>query len=168
MRRPAIHSTEGEGTKMLVFMQWDAIAAQLERALRFVGVPPLVLRGPLVQRQKVLARFTESQDVEASVLLLSLEHSPAGMNLVCAHHVFLVHPMHAETPEEAAACEAQAIGRARRQGQQQTVHVHRFVALGTAEEALARPGRVAAAQVAAKAAAMAAPLGRERERGPSG
>jgi len=59
------------------------------------------------------------------------------MNLVCAHHVLLVHPMYADRSSDAASCEMQAIGRVRRQGQQHTVHVHRFVVRDTVEESLA-------------------------------
>lgn len=137
-RVKAIQASEGNSTKCIIFIQWDAVAAHLERAFRSEGISPLALRGHLAHRQKVIAKFIDGRTPEASVLLLSLEQSPTGMNLVCAHHVLLVHPMYAEQAEDAAGYEAQAIGRVRRQGQQHTVHVHRFVARGTVEESLAR------------------------------
>lgn len=137
----AIQRNEGEATKCLVFIQWDSISSQLEGALKAIGISPLVLRGHLSQRQKALATFVESRTAEASVLLLSLEHSPSGMNLACAHHVLLVHPMHADRCEEAAGYEMQAIGRVRRRGQSHRVHIYRFAARGTVEEALARQHR---------------------------
>jgi hypothetical protein len=133
-----IQKVEGEATKCLVFIQWDIIALQLECAMRAVGMTPLVLRGHLSQRQKSIATFVEGRSLEASIMLLSLESSPTGMNLACAHHVLLVHPMHADRCEEAALYEMQAIGRVRRRGQNHTVHIHRFFARGTVEEALAR------------------------------
>lgn len=133
-----IKSKEGDATKCIVFIQWDNISSQLESLLKVVGISPLTLRGHASQRQKTIARFMDSQTADASVLLLSLEHSPSGMNLACAHHVLLVHPMHADRCEEAADYEMQAIGRVRRRGQDHAVHTYRFVARGTAEEALAR------------------------------
>merc|ERR1712048_1155917 len=101
--------------------------------------------------------FVDGKTSDDAVILLSLEQSPVGMNLVCAHHVLLVHLMHAEQPEEAVSYEIQAIGRVRRQGQKSTVHVHRFVARDTVEELLARRHHAAflqqeRAQSAAKAA----------------
>eukprot|EP00747_Dinoflagellata_sp_TGD_P139193 gnl/TRDRNA2_/TRDRNA2_175870_c0_seq5.p2 gnl/TRDRNA2_/TRDRNA2_175870_c0~~gnl/TRDRNA2_/TRDRNA2_175870_c0_seq5.p2 ORF type:complete len:117 (+),score=17.58 gnl/TRDRNA2_/TRDRNA2_175870_c0_seq5:258-608(+) len=78
------------------------------------------------------------------------------MNLVCAHHVLLVHPMHADKPSEAVAFEMQAIGRVRRQGQKQTVHIHRFVTRDTVEESLARRHHSVYNAQAASAAAAAA------------
>eukprot|EP00811_Abedinium_folium_P033350 NODE_6320_length_1683_cov_3.873393.p1 GENE.NODE_6320_length_1683_cov_3.873393~~NODE_6320_length_1683_cov_3.873393.p1 ORF type:complete len:401 (-),score=127.66 NODE_6320_length_1683_cov_3.873393:480-1532(-) len=139
----AIQAREGAATKCLVFLQWEGIMTFLEQGLKEVGIVALVLRGNILHRQKVIARFLDEADATASVLLLSLEHSPTGMNLVCAHHVLLVHPMHAERPEDAASFETQAIGRARRPGQEHTVHVYRFVARDTVEVAVARQHQAA-------------------------
>jgi hypothetical protein len=136
-----IQSSEGKTTKCLVFVQWESISVQLEKALKAAGISPVVLRGHLSQRQKALAKFVDKHVADASVLLLSLENSPSGMNLACAHHVLFVHPMHAERCEDAVSQELQAIGRVRRRGQNHTVHVHRFVACGTVEEALTRQHR---------------------------
>lgn len=61
--------------------------------------------------------------LENRILLLSLERSPAGMNLVCCHHLVLVHPMLAESKDASLSFERQAIGRVRRQGQKEKVHV---------------------------------------------
>jgi len=140
-----IQQREGDAMKCLVFLQWDALAAHLERSLCAAGIQPLVLRGHLPQRQKVISRFVDGKGPAASVLLLSLEQSPSGMNLIAANHVLLVHPMYAERAEEAVAHELQAIGRARRQGQHRRVHVYRFAATGTVEESLARQHRASCA-----------------------
>merc|ERR1712113_897286 len=68
------------------------------------------------------------------VLLLSLQDSASGTNLTAGSHVVFVHPMLASTAERAVAQELQAIGRARRHGQQRdTLHVWRFVTNGTLE-----------------------------------
>merc|ERR1712125_256900 len=71
------------------------------------------------------------------VLLLSLAQSASGTNLTAASHVVFLHPMLAATAERAIAHELQAIGRARRHGQQRdVVHVWRFVTSGTIEQCI--------------------------------
>eukprot|EP00928_Gymnodinium_smaydae_P098761 TRINITY_DN9251_c0_g1_i1.p1 TRINITY_DN9251_c0_g1~~TRINITY_DN9251_c0_g1_i1.p1 ORF type:complete len:1925 (+),score=388.99 TRINITY_DN9251_c0_g1_i1:49-5823(+) len=126
---------EEPGAKVIIFCQWEKILKFVADALARQGEPPpLVLRGHMLQRQHVLRDFTSSTDPRHSVLLLSLEQSPTGMNLVCCRHLFLVHPFFAQNRERAVAFELQAIGRLRRQGQQREVVVHRFVTQGTVEE----------------------------------
>jgi len=121
--------------KIIVFCQWEGILRQIARVLVALGqAPPLQLRGNLHVRQRIIRDFTMSTKQEHSVLLLSLEKSPTGMNLVACRHLFLVHPMYAKTEKLATAHEMQAIGRLRRQGQRRTVVVHRFVTKGTVEE----------------------------------
>lgn len=73
-----------------------------------------------------------------AVLLLSLQNSPSGMNLVCANHCLIVHPMFAETPEQARANEKQAVGRIVRTGQMNPCHIYRFVTANTIEEELSQ------------------------------
>ena len=69
------------------------------------------------------------------MLILSLDHSAAGLHLTAASHVLFVHPMHASTLATARAYKRQAIGRARRVEQPRPeVHVWRFVTRGTVEE----------------------------------
>jgi len=46
----AIKRKEGPATKSIVFIQWDTIAAHLEKGLKFVGISPLVLKGNVMQR----------------------------------------------------------------------------------------------------------------------
>merc|ERR1712070_563032 len=119
-----IQNKEGDATKCVVFVQWDSVISQLDKAFLENGLVPLVLRGNLVQRTSVISAFVDDATPKASVLLLSLEQSPVGMNLTCAHHVLLVNPMHADSLEEAVSYESQAIGRLRRQGQVKAVNVY--------------------------------------------
>merc|ERR1712146_36420 len=58
----------------------------------------------------------------------------SGTNLTAANHVVLVHPMDADSREEAVAFEMQAIGRVKRPGQTRKIHIWRFVTVGTIEE----------------------------------
>lgn len=94
---------------------------------------PLVLQGSLMARTLVLRRFMDDTSKDSSILLLSLEQSPSGMNLVCARNVLLVHPMYAKNREEAINFEKQAIGRCVRQGQKRKVNIYRFVTKDTVE-----------------------------------
>ncbi|CAE8621262.1 unnamed protein product [Polarella glacialis] len=126
---------EEKGAKIIMFCQWERILKFTAKTLVELGEPaPLVLRGTMAQRQSTIRDFVGSADPRHSVLLLSLEKSPTGMNLVSAHHLFLIHPMYAQNKERAVAFELQAIGRLRRQGQKNKVVVHRFVTQGTIEE----------------------------------
>jgi len=122
-------------TKVIVFLQWEQLAKEVERALTAAHLSPLVLRGTTRSREKMISEFSVGNSFQC--LVLSLEQSPSGMNLTTANHVLLVHPMHAENQADAVACERQAIGRIRRQGQTKTCHVHRFFTHNTIEEDLA-------------------------------
>eukprot|EP00746_Dinoflagellata_sp_MGD_P127724 gnl/MRDRNA2_/MRDRNA2_62227_c0_seq1.p1 gnl/MRDRNA2_/MRDRNA2_62227_c0~~gnl/MRDRNA2_/MRDRNA2_62227_c0_seq1.p1 ORF type:complete len:1902 (+),score=464.19 gnl/MRDRNA2_/MRDRNA2_62227_c0_seq1:92-5797(+) len=130
---------EEPGAKVIMFCQWDRILKFISGVLAELGEPkPLQLRGTSLQRQGIIRDFLSSTKKENGVLLLSLEQSPTGMNLVQCHHVFLIHPMHAQTKERAVAFELQAIGRVRRQGQEKKVVVHRFVTQNTVEEEITK------------------------------
>jgi len=128
----------GADEKCVVFIQWDHVMRSLESALRLVGLKPLMLHGPVTMRQTILRQFIDGKDLESSVLLLSLEQSPSGMNLVCARNLLLVHPMSAKNKQEAINFERQAIGRVVRQGQKRKVRIYRFVTKDTVEEEITR------------------------------
>lgn len=124
--------------KCVVFIQWDVLMHHLARTLASAGHTPLVLQGGTSQRTQILRRFIDDPGEDSSILLLSLEQSPSGMNLVCARNVLLVHPMHARSREEAINFERQAIGRAVRQGQKRKVRIYRFVTKDTVEEEISQ------------------------------
>jgi len=134
-----IQKVEGAATeKCVIFIQWDQIMRSLANALSLVGLPPLMLQGSTLQRQAVLRRFIDGEDCGSSILLLSLQQSPSGMNLVCARNLLLVHPMSARNRDEAINFERQAIGRVVRQGQRRKVRIYRFVTKDTIEEEIAQ------------------------------
>merc|ERR1712032_365666 len=122
--------------KVIIFLQWEPLASQVEMGLTTANLSPLRLRGTTRDREKILSSFTKHAGFQC--LVLSLEQSPSGMNLTAANHVLLVHPMHAANHAAAVACEQQAIGRIRRQGQTKTCHVHRFFTRNTIEEDLVK------------------------------
>eukprot|EP00931_Biecheleriopsis_adriatica_P100154 TRINITY_DN7521_c0_g1_i1.p1 TRINITY_DN7521_c0_g1~~TRINITY_DN7521_c0_g1_i1.p1 ORF type:complete len:2134 (+),score=575.57 TRINITY_DN7521_c0_g1_i1:94-6495(+) len=125
------------GAKTIIFVQFEVLLKKMQGALKDLGLPCLTLCGTVFERRRVIRQF-HAAGKDNSILLLSLERSPAGMNLVCCHHLLLVHPMHAESQDAALGFERQAIGRVRRQGQREEVHVYRFFVRDTVEEELVR------------------------------
>merc|ERR1719482_2557556 len=93
----------------------------------------LVLQGSVWGRSNILKEFALKEN---GVLLLSLESSPSGMNLIHANHCLLVHPMSTDNADTAIAWERQAIGRICRQGQEKKCHIYRFATKSTIEEDL--------------------------------
>merc|ERR1740121_1488384 len=122
------------GAKVIVFSQWNSLRCHVSQALHDRSVKHLSLEGGIFDRSHTLEQFRS--DPRVSLLLLSLEDSASGTNLTVASHVFLLHPMLAPSQAKAASFEAQAIGRVRRLGQAEPVHVWRFVTGGTVEEEL--------------------------------
>lgn len=150
--------SEDHGSKVIIFVQWEDLLVKVQNALAECGLQSLRLRGTLYQRQQTLRLFEDSTSEEHLIMLLSLERSPSGMNLTVANHVFLLHPMLAESSEIAVGYERQAIGRVRRQGQHKIVHLWRFATEGTVEEDMVdvHRGILSAAAVQAEAQGAAA------------
>mmetsp|Transcript_21147 Transcript_21147/g.59151 ORF Transcript_21147/g.59151 Transcript_21147/m.59151 type:complete len:1079 (-) Transcript_21147:12-3248(-) len=125
--------------KAILFVQFDDLKMQVAAALREGGVPTAQLRGSVSQRAAIIRDWQENPDSRTFVLLLSLAESASGTNLTAGSHIIFLHPMLASTAERAAAQELQAIGRARRHGQQRaSLHVWRFVTTGTFEQVVTR------------------------------
>ena len=119
--------------KALVFTQFRAMTEPLQRHLTTCfGQPGLVLHGgtPVKQRQKLVSRFQEDEDVP--FMILSLKAGGTGLNLTAANHV--IHFDRWWNP----AVENQATDRAYRIGQRRNVLVHKFVCNGTVEERIDR------------------------------
>jgi hypothetical protein len=85
-------------------------------------------------KTKALKAF-KADDAQVKVIMLSLGKAAAGTNLMEASHVVLLDPI-AGTKKEAKAYEAQAIGRAYRQGQKGRVTIVRFIVRKSIEHAL--------------------------------
>lgn len=122
------------GGQVLIFSQWTAL---LEGVCRVLEARSAVLTGPTARRGAAVRRFREKG---LDVLGMHLERSSTGLHLAEATHVVLAHcvvgPAH-----DALAMEQQAVGRALRDGQTHSVHVHHFIAQGTQEETLWRQRR---------------------------
>ena len=123
-----------EGSSVLVFTQYVAMARLIEDHLSRIGVPHQFLHGgtPVRQRDAMVASFQAGPDAGGvPVFLLSLKAGGTGLNLTRADHV--VHVDRWWNP----AVEDQATDRAHRIGQTRPVQVHRMITQGTVEERVA-------------------------------
>ena len=112
------------GERVVIFTQWADQAKFLETRLKEAHTICFALDGPGHHRCRTLRSFHET---EASSLVCLVDDVD-GINLQCAAHVCFVHPVN---PEVENRCLASVC----RLGQKREVHVHRFIAQGTPEEA---------------------------------
>ena len=122
------------GDRALVFTQYRRMGHLLEAMIRHdLDGEVLYMHGgtPRKKRQQLIDRFQEPS-TGPTVFILSLKAGGVGLNLTAANHVF--HFDRWWNP----AVEKQATDRAFRIGQTRTVHVHKFVCIGTLEEQIDR------------------------------
>jgi len=125
--RDMLPALVAEGRRVLVFSQFTEMLALIGRELDVLQLPWLALTGqtPPAQRGALVARF---QDKQVPLMLVSLKAGGTGLNLTAADTVILFDPWWNPAVEE------QAIARAHRIGQQQTVLVYKLVIEGSIEE----------------------------------
>jgi len=114
-----------EGHRALVFSQFTRFLALVRGRLDEAGIAYAYLDGRTSNRSRSISRF---RDGDAPVFVISLKAGGVGLNLVEADYCFVLDPWW--NP----AVEAQAVDRAHRIGQQNTVMVYRYVAANTIEE----------------------------------
>jgi superfamily II DNA or RNA helicase len=117
---------DAEGNKALVFSQFTALLGILRKRLEARRIAFEYLDGRTRDRAARVERF--QNDPDCRLFLISLKAGGVGLNLTAAGYVFLLDPWW--NP----AVEAQAIDRAHRIGQRQTVFAYRLIARGTVEE----------------------------------
>eukprot|EP00981_Chlorochromonas_danica_P012919 scaffold5551_cov159-Ochromonas_danica.AAC.19 len=134
--------------RILVYCQWNTLKMKVREVMEAAQLSFATLEGHSEVIKEVLRRFNgrqthDSEEEEGgggggpkrlNILLCSLEAKAAGLNLQVAQHVMFVHPFFSLSAAQAAAWEAQAIGRVLRPGQQQVVHIWRFVSLQTIDQ----------------------------------
>jgi superfamily II DNA or RNA helicase len=119
----------------VIFVQWTTLLKAIATLLTEHSIPFYQLRGNASARQKQLQTF--QRDSGASVMLLSLESSNAGLDLTRANHVFFAHCIMVDAAH-AQEIRRQAIARVHRLGQLRTVHVYDYLANETVEDELYR------------------------------
>ncbi|MCC9165429.1 DEAD/DEAH box helicase [Pontibacter harenae] len=116
----------GKGHKVLVFSQFVKHLEIIRAALNERGITYAYLDGNTKNRQQQVERFQEDEQVQ--IFLISLKAGGVGLNLTAADYVFILDPWW--NP----AVEAQAVDRAHRIGQQNTVFTYKFITKDSVEE----------------------------------
>ncbi|NBA85374.1 ATP-dependent helicase [Emticicia sp. CRIBPO] len=115
-----------EGYKTLIFSQYVKHLTLIRKQLDEEGISYCYLDGSTQNRQDVVNKF--QNDPSVKVFLISLKAGGVGLNLTAAEYVFLLDPWW--NP----AIEAQAVDRAHRIGQKNTVFTYKFITRNSVEE----------------------------------
>jgi len=121
-----IESAISEGHKILIFSQFVKHLNIIKQFVEERKLTYAYLDGSTKDRQKQVELFQEDESVK--LFLISLKAGGLGLNLTRADYVFLLDPWW--NP----AIEAQAVDRAHRIGQQNTVFTYKFITRNTVEE----------------------------------
>jgi hypothetical protein len=119
-------SALGKDHNILVFSQFVRYLNIMEESLRSKGIDYAYLDGSTRDRKTQVTRFQDNEHVR--VFLISLKAGGVGLNLTKADYVFILDPWW--NP----AVEAQAIDRAHRIGQENTVFSYKFITRNSVEE----------------------------------
>ncbi len=114
------------GHKVLIFSQYVKHLKLFRAYLDTHKVAYCYLDGSTKKRQEVVDKF--QSDASIKIFLISLKAGGVGLNLTAAEYVFILDPWW--NP----AVEAQAIDRAHRIGQKNTVFTYKFITRNTVEE----------------------------------
>ncbi|MCU0470535.1 MAG: DEAD/DEAH box helicase [Arcicella sp.] len=112
--------------KVLIFSQFVKHLDLFREHLDKQGLAYAYLDGSTQDRQAQVERFQNNENIK--IFLISLKAGGLGLNLTAADYVFILDPWW--NP----AIEAQAVDRAHRIGQQNTVFTYKFITKNTVEE----------------------------------
>lgn len=116
----------GEDHKTLIFSQFVKHLYYYKTEFQKEGVPFTYIDGTTKNRQEQVEAFQKKDEIRT--FLISLKAGGTGLNLTAADYVFILDPWW--NP----AVEQQAIDRAYRIGQKNTVFVYKFITKNTVEE----------------------------------
>lgn len=114
------------GEKVLVFSQFTSMLDIIQKELEKRKVNFLRLDGSTKNRQDVVDKFNEDENVK--LFLISLKAGGVGLNLTSASTVFLYDPWWNPMVEQ------QAIDRTHRIGQKKRVNIYKFITRNSIEE----------------------------------
>ncbi|KAI9343420.1 hypothetical protein DFJ73DRAFT_603539, partial [Zopfochytrium polystomum] len=125
-------------------VQFEELMAKVGEALEAAGIRFLKMSGSTARKSGALQQFQKGgvgDDGAAGLTLPVLplnvaDESAACANLTVANDVVFMRPLLGATDEWTAACETQAIGRAKRYGQLRKVFVWRMIATDTIDRVL--------------------------------
>ena len=118
-------------SKVIIFSQWNKMLDLVSMVLTESNIKHVFCRGNVHVMSKSINRF--KTDPSYKVILLSSENCSSGSNLTEANHIFLLDRMNSDR-DNATAIEEQAIARAVRLGQTNSVIVTKFIMQNTIEE----------------------------------
>lgn len=121
-----IQNALGKQHKLLIFSQFVKHLDLVRNFLNQEKIPFAYLDGSTKDRQAQVEKFQKENHI--NTFLISLKAGGLGLNLTSADYVFILDPWW--NP----AAEAQAVDRAHRIGQTQTVFSYKFIARDTVEE----------------------------------
>ena len=121
-----INGAIAKGHKILVFSQFVKHLTLFREHLDKQGTDYAYLDGSTKARRSQVELFQENENIK--IFLISLKAGGLGLNLTAADYVFILDPWW--NP----AVEAQAIDRAHRIGQKNTVHTYKFITKNSVEE----------------------------------
>jgi len=121
-----IESALSKGHKILIFSQFVKHLSIVREYFDNKKLNYAYLDGATKNRQEQVERFQEDESIR--LFLISLKAGGVGLNLTRADYVFLLDPWW--NP----AIEAQAVDRAHRIGQKNTVFTYKFITRNTVEE----------------------------------
>lgn len=124
-----VNSKLEKGESTVVFVQWASSMTVIYNFLK-EHLPVMRLCGNANTRKKVLSAFESGPP---SVLLLSIDSSNSGLNLVRGSTVVFLHTMVGGRSSRMDKVK-QAVGRVDRIGQNKKVTVHMFIVAGSTEE----------------------------------
>lgn len=116
--------------RVLIFVQFPDLMKKVGEALDANNIKYLEIKGSASQRSKNLEKY-QNDTAERVLLLNVMDESASGANLTGANHAVFLSPLLAPSQEIYDACETQAIGRLRRYGQNEHVHIWRFLSTNT-------------------------------------
>jgi SNF2 family DNA or RNA helicase len=117
--------------KIIIFSRWNRMLLLIGRVLENLGLKYVFVRGNVHVITHSINRF--KTDPEVKIILLSSEQCSSGCNLTEASHIFLLDTV-SENRLLSDAINEQAIGRAARLGQLNTIHVYNFIMKNTVEQ----------------------------------
>lgn len=116
---------------VIIFSQWDDLLRKVGVVLTEHGIKNAFCRGNVWQRDKVIREFNSKDDVR--VIMLSSASAASGINLTKATKVILLDPVYGSY-EFRKNTEWQAVGRAYRMGQMESVEIVRLIIKDSVEE----------------------------------
>jgi len=117
--------------KVILFSQWDELLHKIGDILLNNNINIVYCNGSVYQRKRAITSFYKNSNI--NVILLSSRNAASGINLTVANKIILLEPIYGNK-EYRYNIESQAIGRADRIGQKNSINVYRFIIKDTIEQ----------------------------------